>query len=166
MEWQGGIKQSYFEKRHKDWWSCAICCLYYVLKKTYPNLKPQNLLTVIKKRHSLNCLKKYGLSISEILITFECFGYQCEYQKTKGFDNSLSSLGKASPDKPILIFPENHAVVVLEMDERWIYYVEPDQINLIVSCVSHTQFWNYCRTKDFLEVLFLYPPSRTLASPY
>lgn len=158
-EWRWGIKQNYFESDPEKWWSCAICCIYSVLRRQRFSISPSDVLEVAKNWHSEKCLKTNGIPFCEIRKILLSFGVKSKVFDLKGITSFFNILKLSNQSLPLLVFPTDHVVAVLGIDHNWVYYIEPDDLKQVVTCKSHSDFFEYALLDTKLvRTLLLLPP--------
>jgi hypothetical protein len=162
--WCFGIKQNYYFDDPSSWSFCGICSLYFTLSRIGFVLDPEDLVNEVAMRKGFMTLIEDGVTINDVQTVLKEFGIigqhiRFEHSEKDLFFIMLSKI--ASLKRPVIVFPPGHAVSVIGVEGKFVYYIEPDNLSQIVSCKTLKEFERFCFAwRGFAEALpLIYCPS-------
>lgn len=156
-----GIKQNYYCENPDKWWACAPSSIFYVLSSMGIKTTPETIILHARRMKSKSRIEKEGLHVTEIQEVFLYYGLRTSLIKftsdeRKDFYQLLFC--KSSYYHPVLVFPPEHVISVFKVNKSSVFYIEPDEVRQITSCMSFSEFEKYCfGGRDFVEILLLSP---------
>lgn len=138
------VKQNYFASCRENWTACAICSLYScILFLDESSVTPEDVYEAcFEKKKSF----KKGLKIKEVERGAKKLGF---LPTTMNFElDEIDFAWKALRDfnkrgVPVLVFPSNHAIAVLETGFFGCDYLEPDDLDEDLSYASKGELIEY-----------------------
>lgn len=122
------LLQKHFSSYRNRYWACFICSIANgILIKEGRLMRMKHLLSKAGWERSLLEIQVDGMTLDEGRMMLRRLGYESQYfsfsEEVEAWDALTLLLQK---EKSVIVFPKNHAVTVLDVNDDEVLYVEPD----------------------------------------